>query len=87
MSETKKCDRCGKLYEEYNVENDEKNANGIAFKNIDKTGDAYGHGNHDLCPDCMTELRTWFDDPAAKLDFSITMKPLSQEETEKLSAD
>ena len=63
MSVAKKCDRCGKLYEEYNVKNDEKKANGISFLNIDSKEEAFGHAYHDLCPECMEELRTWFDDP------------------------
>ena len=67
MSAAKKCDRCGKLYEEYNVENDEKKANGIRFLNIDSKEDAYGHPYHDLCPECMGELRTWFYDHETKV--------------------
>ena len=33
MACAKKCDRCGKLYEQYNSKNDRKNPNGIMVLN------------------------------------------------------
>ena len=35
MATAKKCDRCGKLYNSYNIINDTKNINGIMTVNID----------------------------------------------------
>ena len=35
MALAKKCDRCGKFYEEYNTKYDGKNINGILLLNID----------------------------------------------------
>lgn len=58
MSEAKKCDRCGKLYEKYDTYED----NGIIFTCGDNeeggTGDKI-----DLCPDCMKELKNWIENP------------------------
>lgn len=53
MACAKKCDRCGKLYEEYNSKNDEKNPNGIMVLNLDYKRKYYSHTAMDLCPDCM----------------------------------
>ena len=56
---TKKCDRCGKLYEQYNVKNDSKNINGICTMNIDFMQKYFSHELIDLCPDCSTKLINW----------------------------
>lgn len=60
MSLAKKCDRCGKFYESYNMKRDSKNINGIMFLNLDDKQKYYAHGAIDLCPECTTELMKWF---------------------------
>ena len=57
MSNAKKCDRCGKLYEEYNGIRLKGQGNGYQY--------LYLGGNNivsklfDLCEDCMTEVIDW----------------------------
>ena len=57
----KKCDRCGKCYDEYNTTNNAKKINGLAFLNIDNKQRYYTHGPYDLCASCSTELIKWFN--------------------------
>ena len=53
MAIAKKCDICGKLYEEYNVRQSKDNFDGFMLLNIDRNGD-YFHGPAcDCCPGCM----------------------------------
>ena len=60
MAYAKKCDRCGKLYDEYNFKNDEKNPNGVMVLNLDYQRKFYSHTTPmDLCPDCMKEFQDW----------------------------
>ena len=59
MALAKKCDRCGKLYEEYNTKEDCKKINGIALLNIDCHEKYYLHGPIDLCPDCKDSFKEW----------------------------
>ena len=59
IMQAKKCDRCGVLYEQYNVQNDSKKCNGIMRLNIDGTMKYFIHEATDLCPKCMTEFMTW----------------------------
>lgn len=50
MSNTFKCDRCGKLFEKKRNEN----------QNLDVTINPYDPSNAlDLCNDCYTELKNW----------------------------
>ena len=59
MACARKCDRCGKLYEEYNLKNDEKNTNGIMVLNLDYQRKYYPHDAMNLCPDCMRKFQDW----------------------------
>ena len=59
MALAKKCDRSGKVYEEYNTKNDGKNINGILILNIDCREKYYTHGPIDLCPDCKDSFKEW----------------------------
>lgn len=56
MAAAKKCDICGKLYELYNMEDDEENVNGLKLLNIDGTGRYFEHGSIDCCPACMSTI-------------------------------
>ena len=60
MACAKKCDRCGKLYEQYNSKNDRKNPNGIMVLNLDSQRRYFTHNALDLCPDCMKGFQDWF---------------------------
>ena len=60
MACAKKCDRCGKLYEQYNSKNDRKNPNGIMVLNLDSQRRYFTHNALDLCPDCMKRFQDWF---------------------------
>lgn len=60
MACAKKCDRCGKLYEQYNFKNDRKNPNGIMVLNLDSQRRYFTHNALDLCPDCMKKFQDWF---------------------------
>ena len=62
MSIAKKCDRCGKMYDQYNVKDSEANPNGIRLLNIDGRQQCFSHKLIDLCPDCMKQLQNWLKD-------------------------
>jgi hypothetical protein len=62
MACAKKCDRCGKLYEQYNSKNDRKNPNEIMVLNLDAQRKYYSHGAIDLCPGCMKEFQDWMEE-------------------------
>lgn len=57
MAIAKKCDICGKLYEEYNTKRDKKNTNGFMFLNLLDNQNYYDHDPYDCCPECMTSIR------------------------------
>lgn len=59
MAIAKVCDRCGKFYKIYNVQNDASHTNGFMLLNIDEKGTYYSHGAIDLCPECTDSLNKW----------------------------
>ena len=61
MAAAKKCDRCNKLYEGYNLANSAKKFNGIQTLNIDLQGRYYAHKLMDLCPDCSNSFMEWLN--------------------------
>lgn len=61
MAFAKKCDVCGKLYEEYNTENYKKDHNGLMFLNIDYKRDYYSSVPIDCCPDCIKSIKNHID--------------------------
>lgn len=56
MSEAKKCDRCGKLYECY--KGVEFNKSGFKYNYV-RISAAISFMDFDLCEPCMTELVNW----------------------------
>lgn len=54
MSNAKKCDRCGKLYENYKGVKITEGGN--SYNTVIFTGNNYGNRDFDLCPDCMSKL-------------------------------
>lgn len=57
----RKCDRCGALYESYNVKNCKDKPNGCMVLNIDDEGRYFSHGFIDLCPACMGIFQDFMD--------------------------
>lgn len=58
MAIAKKCDICGKLYEQYNTKRDKKNTNGFMFLNLFYDDNSYcEYDPYDCCPECMTSIR------------------------------
>ena len=53
MAEAKKCDICGKLYEEYLVDIFGENVNGIKFSSHRAT---LLSRNYDCCPECLNSI-------------------------------
>ena len=66
MANAKKCDRCNKLYEEYNTSCNRKNLNGIQLISSDIHHRYYGYTCLDLCPGCMAEFQKWFEQFGSK---------------------
>ena len=56
MAIAKKCDICGKLYEQYNVKGESKKPNGFHLLSIDSSGKYFGYDTTDCCPDCMESI-------------------------------
>lgn len=64
MAIAKKCDRCGKLFEQYpcsEVQQENNYINGIATVAITENRSFYNVDLVDLCPDCLIELKKWMD--------------------------
>ena len=61
MALAKKCDRCGKFYDEYNFAKDDKNINGIMTLNLDEQDHYYTHEPLDLCPSCKDSFEKWLN--------------------------
>lgn len=67
--EARKCDRCGKLYENYSlsIPGDPIKGGGNYRVNGFKTGtDSCMNTFKDLCPECMSEFIEWFNKPRAE---------------------
>lgn len=69
----KKCDRCGKFYEPYTIQDNRFpfEVNGIAFCRIYAGGEsrAFDNNSHDLCEECFEAMHAFFknaEQPAAK---------------------
>ena len=55
MSNAKKCDRCGAYYARHKRADGEMCTDGFRFSENDMQNQI------DLCPDCMKELKNWFN--------------------------
>ena len=60
MAISKKCDRCGALYEIYNAKRSSEKINGVKLLNMDHRQAYFEHGPYDLCPECSDEFMWWF---------------------------
>lgn len=61
MSIAKQCDICGGFYEPYNIKNNAKNTNGLAFLNIDNEMHYFAHDPIDCCPECIDVIQRYID--------------------------
>ena len=63
MALCKKCDRCGKMYDHYNIYIGALAANAIKIVSLSNAG-AYMSSamDLDLCPECMSELIKFLTD-------------------------
>lgn len=61
MAIAKKCDICGKLYENYNVNHNDKKTNGLMFLNVDEHRKYFANKVIDCCPECMNSIRNHVD--------------------------
>ncbi|MBR3117683.1 MAG: hypothetical protein IKF29_00435 [Oceanobacillus sp.] len=77
MSNAKKCDRCGKLYEFY--KGVKLNPKGNSYVCVDfiyggNCGGLGGGKRFDLCKECMTDLVKWMNDGKEGADNEETDK-------------
>ena len=67
MANAKKCDRCGKLFEPYNIDDGCKvpsRYTNILLKNISLVKGAYKEfGEYDLCKECNDSFLKWLSKP------------------------
>lgn len=63
MSLAKKCDRCGKFYEHYPINNPPKECNALEKVRLGKHGAVeYRDSYIDLCQDCMDSFVKFMDE-------------------------
>lgn len=57
----KKCDRCGRLYEHYDVRKvfPKSLSNSLELRDTDCRGSIWPRDRFDLCEDCMTKLESF----------------------------
>lgn len=66
-----KCDRCGKLYEQYDgckTFKNTENANAIILIDKDLDKKYWTREIYDLCPDCMREFEDFLKDKSYESD-------------------
>lgn len=76
----KKCDRCGKFYDEYNTKSFNCDPNIVTLHQKLNDGICYLVKDYDLCPECMAELQEWLNEmkqPDNKPWFNILMEALT----------
>ena len=66
MALAKKCDRCGKFYDEYNFAKDDKNINGIIIFNLDAQDYYYTNRPLDIFPNCNYSFEKWLNKKGEK---------------------
>lgn len=62
MANAKKCDRCGRYYEVYNIARCNEKINGVIRANIDVDGTYYSNEKIEFCPDCKDSFEKWLSD-------------------------
>ena len=61
MALAKKCDICGKLYEEYHTQLSNNDHNGLMFLNIYHEQSYFSSVMIDCCPGCMKSIKYHID--------------------------
>lgn len=56
----KKCDKCGKFYDEYSTKSYDAEPNAILLVQNQENKETYCCKQYDLCRECMENLREWF---------------------------
>ena len=79
MARARKCDRCGKLYESYNVGSSKEKFNAMILICLDDENKYWGRPAVDVCPDCNKEFTDWWH----KLGNEITGDKLEVEGDKK----
>lgn len=79
MARARKCDRCGKLYESYNVGSSKEKFNAMILICLDDENKYWGRPAVDVCPDCNKEFTDWWH----KLGNEITGDKLEVKEDKK----
>lgn len=80
----RKCDRCGDFYEMYggSILNNDMQANGIRFINVDKKGRIVHRKAFDLCPKCMELMQRFIKNEIEELG-GIYVYPSNEKESNK----
>lgn len=61
MALAKKCDRCGKFYDHYPIDDTVLQYNAVRMIQKKFTGETKNsHAAYDLCPECMASFTHWF---------------------------
>lgn len=61
MALAKKCDRCGKFYDHYPIDDTVRQYNAVRTIQKKFTGETKNsHAAYDLCPECMASFAHWF---------------------------
>lgn len=61
MARARKCDRCGCLYESYNVNStDKEKFNSMILICLDDSNKYWGRNAVDVCPTCNKEFTEWW---------------------------
>ena len=69
MSLAKKCDRCGNLYEQKDVNVCGVITNGLSLiYRDDQNSKAFSHKYFDLCPECLAHLADWLKNKPTKFN-------------------
>lgn len=68
MAKARKCDRCKKLYETYNLRDEELKPNALIFTSLLDNSNYYSRKCIDLCPECMNEIINWFEEKGSRID-------------------
>lgn len=80
MARARKCDRCGCLYESYNVNStDKEKFNAMILICLDDSNKYWGRNAVDVCPTCNKEFTEWWH----KLGNEITGDKLEVKEDKK----
>lgn len=82
MAFMRKCDRCAKAYDSYNTACDRMQPNSVMFANLGDDKKYWQNVLVDLCPECMKELKNWWNEKGKNIDGSELIGEIGEEEQE-----